>query len=90
MTVLNFIQEVIIWPEELKSVADNEVILREKYAKFNEEVAFQEPRVNEVIQLADSLIQSGHPEDVILMRRREVLYLSEKNKRIHLNRGTME
>jgi len=67
---------VIIWPEELKSVADNEAILREKYAKFNEEVALQEPRVNEVIQLADSLIQSGHPDDVILMRRREVLILS--------------
>lgn len=74
-------KEVIIWPEELKSVADNEVILREKYAKFNEEVAFQEPRVNEVIQLADSLIQSGHPEDVILMRRREELKQSWQRMR---------
>ena len=50
----------------------NKSILKEKYAKFNDEVAAQEVRVNEVIALAEMLIQKGHPEESVIRRRREV------------------
>lgn len=61
-----------MWPEELKSATDNEAVLKEKYAKLNQELALQEDRVNEVLQLADSLLQTDHPDKISVMRRKEV------------------
>ena len=65
---------MIVWPEELKSAgtAENETALKDKYEKFNQEVAMQEERVNEVLKLADTLISSGHGDKITIMRRREV------------------
>ena len=65
-------QEVIVWPEDLKSEKDSQLILKQKYAKFNEEVAAQEGHVNDVIKLADLLIESNHPDDIVIRRRKEV------------------
>lgn len=61
-----------MWPEELKSERDSLPLLKEKYEKFNEEVNAQEVRVNEVLHLADLLLESNHPEDSVIRRRREV------------------
>lgn len=72
MSVFTICQEVIVWPEELKSEHDSQSLLKEKYQKFNEEVTAQEPRVNEVLKLADLLIDGGHPEDIVIRRRKEV------------------
>jgi hypothetical protein len=46
--------------------------MKQKYAKFNEEVAAQESHVNDVMKLADLLIESKHPEEIVIRRRREV------------------
>lgn len=69
---------MIVWPEELQSAKENEAALREKYAKFNEEVNLQDARVQEALKLAEVLIQSGHPDELTVMRRREVLYAFNK------------
>lgn len=65
-------QEVIVWPEDLKTEHDSQVILKQKYVKFNEEVAAQEGHFNDVMKLADLLIEGNHPEDIVIRRRREV------------------
>jgi uncharacterized protein involved in tolerance to divalent cations len=65
-------QEVIVWPEDLKSEKDSQLIMKQKYAKFNEEVAAQESHVNDVMKLADLLIESKHPDEIVIRRRREV------------------
>lgn len=65
-------QEVIVWPEELKSERDSESSIKEKCVKFNDEVLAQEPRINEVLRLADLLIDSKHPEEMLVRRRKEV------------------
>lgn len=46
--------------------------MKQKYAKFNEEVAAQESHVNDVMKLADLLIESKHPDEIVIRRRREV------------------
>ncbi len=64
---------MIVWPEELQSEHEsNKTILKDKYVKFNEEVAAQEVRVNEVFTLAEMLLEKGHPEENVIRRRREV------------------
>lgn len=65
-------QEVIVWPEDLKTEHDSQMILKQKYVKFNEEVAAQEGHFNDVMKLADVLIEGNHPEDMVIRRRREV------------------
>jgi len=66
-------KEVIVWPEELSSISsESKSALASKYAKFNEEITAQEVRVDEVIKMADQMIKSSHPEEMLIMRRREV------------------
>lgn len=74
LIILGFaIQEVVVWPEELGTIGnESESALKEKYAKFHAEVAAQEVRVNDVLQLAEQMLDNSHPEERLIMRRREV------------------
>lgn len=74
-------KEVIVWPEDLKTEHDSQVILKQKYVKFNEEVAAQEGHFNDVMKLADLLIEGNHPEDIVIRRRREELKQSWQRMR---------
>lgn len=65
---------MIVWPEELKSEHDSQSVLKEKYNKFNEEITAQEVRVNEVLKLADSLLECNLPDDLLIRRRKEVSF----------------
>ena len=68
-------KEVIVWPEELGSVgSESQSALKAKYAKFHDEITAQEVKIDEVIKMADGMIQSSHPEEMLIMRRREVEY----------------
>ena len=66
-------KEVIVWPEELSSVASEpKSSLQAKYAKFNQEITAQEVKVDDVLKMADEMIKQSHPEEMLIMRRREV------------------
>jgi len=75
-------KEVIVWPEELGTVSGaSQAALKEKYEKFNEEITAQEVRVNEVLEMAASMIKNSHPEEMLIMRRREELKTSWQRMR---------
>ena len=62
-----------MWPEELGTIGnESDAALKEKYAKFHTEVTAQEVRVNDVLQLAEQMLNDSHPEESLIMRRREV------------------
>lgn len=70
----NFLlKEVIVWPEELRGIPESDPTLKEKYAKFNDEVNAQEARVEEIIKVADLMIANKHPDEMIIRQRREVI-----------------
>merc|ERR1712071_426980 len=75
-------KEVIVWPEELGSVgSESQSALKAKYAKFHDEITAQEVKIDEVIRMADGMIQSSHPEEMLIMRRREELKISWQRMR---------
>jgi len=75
-------KEVIVWPEELGSVgSESQSALKAKYAKFHDEITAQEVKIDEVIKMADGMIQSSHPEEMLIMRRREELKISWQRMR---------
>ena len=50
-------------------------VLQRKFDEFQKDMAAQEFRVTEVLDLADRLIKDGHPEDETINRRKEVCIL---------------
>lgn len=50
-------------------------VLQRKFDEFQKDMAAQEFRVTEVLELADRLIKDGHPEVDTINRRKEVTRL---------------
>lgn len=50
-------------------------VLQRKFDEFQKDMAAQEFRVTEVVELADRLVNDGHPEVDTINRRKEVLIL---------------
>ena len=73
---------MIVWPEDLKSIggenpsaADDSscsAAVQEKLAQFNREVEAQQIRVDQLMTLADVMMQSGHPDTLTIARRKQV------------------
>ncbi len=47
-------------------------VLQRKFDEFQKDMAAQEFRVTEVLDLADRLVKDGHPEVETINRRKEV------------------
>ena len=47
-------------------------MLQRKFDEFQKDMAAQEFRVTEVLDLADRLVKEGHPEEETINRRKEV------------------
>lgn len=73
---------MIVWPEELKSIggenpspADDvgsSAAVKEKLAQFNREVEAQQIRVDQILSLADVMMQNGHPDGLTIAKRKQV------------------
>jgi spectrin alpha len=51
-------------------------VLQRKFDEFQKDMAAQEFRVTEVLELADRLVKDGHPEVDTINRRKEVFKIT--------------
>ena len=71
MTVV-VLQETFVTSDEFGSDLEHVEVLQRKFDEFQKDMAAQEFRVTEVIELADRHIKDGHPEVETINRRKEV------------------
>lgn len=79
---LRHVEEVLFWvrdketfvtADEFGSDLEHVEVLQRKFDEFQKDMASQEYRVVEVNELADKLIQDGHPERDTIVRKKEEL-----------------
>jgi len=66
------IQEAFVSSDEFGSDLEHVEVLQRKFDEFQKDMAAQEFRVTEVLELADRLVADGHPEEETIIRRKEV------------------
>lgn len=74
-----FLQEAFVSSDEFGSDLEHVEVLQRKFDEFQKDMAAQEFRVTEVLDLADRLVKEGHPEEETINRRKEVnlFFISE-------------
>ncbi|XP_017134914.1 spectrin alpha chain isoform X4 [Drosophila miranda] len=66
-------KETFVTADEFGQDLEHVEVLQRKFDEFQKDMASQEYRVTEVNQLADKLIQDGHPERDTITKRKEEL-----------------
>lgn len=66
-------KEAFVTADEFGHDLEHVEVLQRKFDEFQKDMASQEYRVIEVNELADKLIQDGHPEQDTIVRRKEEL-----------------
>jgi len=66
------LQEAFVSSDEFGSDLEHVEVLQRKFDEFQKDMAAQEFRVTEVLDLADRLVKEGHPEEETINRRKEV------------------
>lgn len=69
-------QEAFVSSDEFGSDLEHVEVLQRKFDEFQKDMAAQEFRVTEVLELADRLVKDGHPEVDTINRRKEVFEIS--------------
>lgn len=69
-------QETFVSSDEFGSDLEHVEVLQRKFDEFQKDMAAQEFRVTEVLELADRLIKDGHPEVETINRRKEVMHVT--------------
>lgn len=72
MGSLFYFQETFVSSDEFGSDLEHVEVLQRKFDEFQKDMAAQEFRVTEVLDLADRLVKDGHPEVETINRRKEV------------------
>lgn len=70
------IQEAFVSSDEFGSDLEHVEVLQRKFDEFQKDMAAQEFRVTEVLELADRLVADGHPEEETILRHKEVFIYS--------------
>lgn len=80
-------KEAFVSSDEFGSDLEHVEVLQRKFDEFQKDMAAQEFRVTEVLDLADRLVKEGHPEEETINRRKEELKESwQKLRALALNR----
>lgn len=80
-------KEAFVSSDEFGSDLEHVEVLQRKFDEFQKDMAAQEFRVTEVLDLADRLVKEGHPEEETINRRKEELKESwQKLRMLALNR----
>jgi len=66
-------KETFVTADEFGQDLEHVEVLQRKFDEFQKDMASQEYRVTEVNQLADKLVQDGHPERDTITKRKEEL-----------------
>ena len=70
--IYSSLQEAFVSSDEFGSDLEHVEVLQRKFDEFQKDMAAQEFRVTEVLELADRLVTDGHPEEETIIRRKEV------------------
>jgi len=80
-------KEAFVSSDEFGSDLEHVEVLQRKFDEFQKDMAAQEFRVTEVLELADRLVTDGHPEEETIIRRKEELKESwQRLRTLALNR----
>ncbi|XP_076321230.1 spectrin alpha chain-like isoform X2 [Tachypleus tridentatus] len=66
-------KEAFVTTEEFGQDLEHVEVLQRKFDEFHKDMASQEFRVVEVNELGDKLIKEGHPEELIIQKKKEEL-----------------
>lgn len=71
--------------DEFGSDLEHVEVLQRKFDEFQKDMAAQEFRVTEVLELADRLVKDGHPEVDTINRRKEAFDITLSFNEFKLN-----